>query len=165
MHERINFEPARSHVLSQPGISQQSLQSLGCFCVIASKGSTACIELPSKTTCRVVTRSPGIHLGSSLTFRGGWTSHGRGLLCHTGMFGSFSRAFEVSRSFQCSFASRVRARDDVARRCLLDGRDSRVSVSGLTAPMSVVDRGCLLTPLRPPHRQLLPQTDSSLSRV
>ncbi len=36
---RINFEPARSHVWSYPGISQQSLQSLGCFCVIVSKGN------------------------------------------------------------------------------------------------------------------------------
>ena len=40
-------------------------------------------------------------------------------------------------------ASRVRAGDDVARRCFLHGRDSRVSVSDLTVPKSVVDRGCL----------------------
>ena len=64
------------------------------------QGITACIRLPSQTTCRVFTLSPGIHPGRSLTcmamlFRGGWTStvsHGD-VAC---------RAFEVSCSFQGS---------------------------------------------------------------
>ena len=77
---RINFETARSHERSQPGISQQSLKSLKCFCVVVSKGGVAaCTELPSQTTCRVFTRAPSIHPGSAFTsmamlFGGGWTS-------------------------------------------------------------------------------------------
>ena len=40
--------------------SEVSAES-GMFCVIVSTGITAFIELPSQTTCRVFTRSPGIH--------------------------------------------------------------------------------------------------------
>ena len=56
-------------------------------------------------------------------------------------------------------ASRVRSGDDAAGRCFLDVRDSRVSVSGLAVPKSVVHRGCLLIPLRPTCRQLLSRTE------
>ena len=67
------------------GLNQASVSSLcrvwDVSVSLSPKGITACIELPSQTTCKVFTRSPGIHLGSSFTsvamlFGGGWTSTG-----------------------------------------------------------------------------------------
>ena len=76
---QIDFEPGRMY-----GLSHASVHSLCRFCngsaSLSLNGITACLELPSQTTCRVFTRSPGIHPGSSCTsiamlLRGGWTSH------------------------------------------------------------------------------------------
>ena len=150
------------------GLTQASVSSLCRVCDVSvsssPKGITACIELPSQTTCRVFNLSPGIQPGSSLTsmamlFRGGWTSTGedcratRGCLAASQAGHSNFRAASKVRCIACA------CQRCCSRRCFLDGRDSRVSVSNLTVPKSAVDRGCLLTPLRPTCRQLLPQTE------
>ena len=95
---------------------------------LSPKGTTACIEF-----LRVFTRSPGIQPGKTVA----------------------SRAFEVSCSLQS--LSRVRARDDVLRRCFLDGRDSHVDVLDWSFLKSVDDRGSHPIPPRLTCRQLLPQ--------
>ena len=60
----------------------------------------------SEITCRVFTRSPGIHPGSSfasvaIPLRGSWTSHGDDCRATRRLFSSFARrAFVVFRCFQ-----------------------------------------------------------------
>ena len=150
------------------GLNQASVSSLcrvwDLSVSLSSKGRTACIELRSQTTCRVLTGSLGIHPGSSFTsmarlFRRLDFTPEKIVVPHGDVWQLRKQGTRSFVQLPRFVASRVRARDDVARRCFLDGRDSRVSVSDSTVPKSVDDRGCPLTLLRPTYRQLLPQTE------
>ena len=101
---RIDFEPAWSHVWSQPSISQQSLEMFLCHCLRTWNHSVH----RASFTDHMRSFHPFTWFQSCKflfvhgnTFERGWTSHVDDMSRHTRVFGSFARrAFEVSGSLQ-----------------------------------------------------------------
>ena len=124
--------------------SAVAVESEMCLCHCPQKETTACIELPSQTTCRFFNLSPSIHPGSSFTskatlLRGAWTPPGEDCRATRGCWQLRKQGIRRFVQRPRFVASRVRARDNVSRRCFLDDRDSRVGVSDWTAPKRCTD--------------------------
>ena len=148
--------------LSQRGrmycLSQASFYSL-CrvqmfLCQLSPNGITACMEL-HRPHAEFFTPSAGIHRGTS------FTSIATGDDCRAtrGHSAASHAGHSKFRSASKFVTSRVRACDDVSRRCFLGDRGSRADTRDPFVLKNAGGQGCHPIPLHLISHQLLPHTE------